>query len=197
MVLFDDYRLKEEKKKKKKEGFGKETINVIRTTQRNNVELTHLADNKANVLLSLNAIMLTFLIPNVVSHTDFIVERHLLIPLVILSLTCFSTIYISTMVLKPSRFDKPRYFKGGYKNHSPLFFGNIYKMAPDEFFEKLDKTFSGKSNIMENLSQDLFYSGKRLGYKMTWIRRAFDIFLIGLFLSIVASAIAFFASVHM
>ena len=191
MVLFDDYRLKEVKKEKK-EGFGKETINVIRTTQRNNVELTHLADNKANVLLSLNSIMLTFLIPNVVSNTDFIVERHLLIPLAILAMTCFFTIYISTMVLKPSKFDKPRYFRGKYKNHSPLFFGNVYKMTPDEFFEKIDDTFSGKENIMGVLKQDLFYSGKRLGYKMTWIRRAFDIFLIGLFFSIIASTVAFF-----
>ncbi|MEZ4957629.1 MAG: hypothetical protein R2825_28985 [Saprospiraceae bacterium] len=47
-------------KTNKKDKLTKETINIMRTTQRNNVELTHIADNKANVLLSLNAIMLTF-----------------------------------------------------------------------------------------------------------------------------------------
>ncbi|MEO1260464.1 MAG: Pycsar system effector family protein [Bacteroidota bacterium] len=196
MVLFEELQIAEQepgkkKKKNKKEGFNKDTVNVIRTTQRNNVELTHLADNKANVLLSLNAIMLTFLIPNVVSNTDFIIERHLLIPLVILAATCFSTIYISTIVLKPSRFENPRYFFNKYKNHSPLFFGNIYRMTSQEFYDSLDETFADDKNIMETLKQNLFYSGKRLGYKMTWIRRAFNIFLIGMFLSIISSVIAF------
>ena len=195
MVLFEELQYVEQepenKKKKKKEGFNKDTINVIRTTQRNNVELTHLADNKANVLLSLNAIMLTFLIPNVVSNTDFIVEKHLLIPLVILAITCFTTIYISTIVLKPSRFENPRYFYNKYSNYSPLFFGNIYRMNPEEFFSKLDETLSDKKNVTETLKQNLFYSGKRLGYKMTWIRRAFNIFLIGMLLSILSSIVAF------
>ncbi len=190
MVLIEEYPLIE-KKKKKKNGSKKEVINIIRTTQRNNVELTHLADNKANVLLSLNAIMLTFLIPNVVSNTDFIMERHLTIPLAMLAITCFLTIYISTRVLMPSKFDKPRYFRNGYKNHSPLFFGNVYKMEPESFFKNLDEAFSNKENIMDMLKQHLFYSGQRLGYKMTWIRRAFNIFLVGLLLTIVSTFIAF------
>lgn len=190
MVLLQEYQLTE-KKKKKKDGYRKEVVNIIRTTQRNNVELTHLADNKANVLLSLNAIMLTFLIPNVVSHTDYILERHLLIPLGMLAVTCFLTIFISTRVLMPSKFDKPRYFKNGYKNHSPLFFGNVYKMEPEEFFDNLDEAFASKLNIMDMLKQHLYYSGRRLGYKMTWIRRAFNIFLVGLFITIVSSFIAF------
>ena len=190
MVLFEEYEIKKTKKEKKKSP-DKEAINIIRTNQRNNVELTHLADNKANVLLSLNAIMLTFLIPSVVSNTDFIVEKHLLIPLIILALTCFSTIYISTMVLKPSRLDKSRYFKSEFRNKSPLFYGNIYKMTPGEFFESMDNRFSSKKQIMANLQQDLFYSGKRLAYKMNWITRAFDWFLIGLSLSIISSALAF------
>lgn len=176
---------------KKKDKINKETINVIRTTQRNNVELTHIADNKANVLLSLNAVMLTFLIPNVVSNTDFILERHLIVPLAILAGTCFCTICISTMVLKPSSFSRPRYFNGAYRNHSPFFFGNVYKMTPDDFFEKMDNALSDWERIRLSLAQDMYYSGVRLAYKMNWIRRAFNIFLIGLFISLVATAIVF------
>ena len=96
-------------------------------------------------------------------------------------------------VVGDSRFENPRYFFNKYKNHSPLFFGNIYRMSPPEFFASLDNTFSDKKTVMDNLKQDLFYSGKRLGYKMTWIRRAFNIFLVGMFLSIVSSVIAFVA----
>ena len=38
---------KEKKQKKKKSGISKQTINIIRTTQRNNIDLTAIADNKA------------------------------------------------------------------------------------------------------------------------------------------------------
>ena len=174
---------------KKKNKLNKETVNVIRTTQRNNVELTHIADNKANVLLSLNAVMLTFLIPNVVSHTEFILENHLFVPLIILACTCFATIFISTLVLKPSSFSRPRYFNGEYRNHSPFFFGNIYKMSPEDFFNKMDGALADWESIRLSLAQDMYYAGKRLAYKMNWIRRAFNIFLIGLFLSLVATGV--------
>ena len=50
---------------KTKEKLDKESVNIVRTLQRNNVQLIHIADNKAAVLLSLNAIMLTLLVPNV------------------------------------------------------------------------------------------------------------------------------------
>ncbi len=178
----------------KKDKLTKETINIIRTTQRNNVELTHIADNKANVLLSLNAIMITFLIPTVVANTDFIVVRHLYIPLVILALTCFATIYISTVVLKPTRFDNLRDENNPKSRHSPFFFGNYYKMAPDEFYNYMDEELEKNENLVHHLSQDLYYVGRRLGYKMTWIRRAFNIFLTGIFLSLFATAIVFFIS---
>ena len=67
------------KKKKKKSGISKETINIIRTTQRNNIDLTAIADNKANVLLSLNAIIIAALIPIVIANVDIVFEELLII----------------------------------------------------------------------------------------------------------------------
>lgn len=179
-------------KKKKKEGLAKETINIIRTTQRNNIELTHIADNKANVLLSLNAIMLTFLIPNVVANTEFVLEKMLYIPLVILACTCFATIYISTIVLKPSSFDKFRDENNVEGNFSPFFFGNFYKMESKDFFEYMQDALADKQNIRVHLSQDMYYVGRRLGFKMLWVRRAFSLFLWGIFLSLASTALVLF-----
>jgi hypothetical protein len=178
---------KAKKKKKQKNKLTKDAINVIRTTQRNNVELTHLADNKANVLLSLNALMLTFLIPGVVSNTEYIIERFLYIPLFILAATCFLTIYISTLVLKPSNFDQFHDENDPNRNYSPFFFGNFYRMKPEEFFQHLDESLNDTEVIRKNLAQDMFYVGRRLGFKMTWIRRAFVIFLWGMFFSILST----------
>ena len=170
----------------------KDAINIIRTTLRNNVELTHIADNKANVLLSLTAIMITFLIPNVVANMEYIEKKHLYIPLIILSTTCLLTILICTIVLKPIHFDKLRDKNDPIGRHSPFFFGNFYKMKPKEYYQYMQESLDKGSSVRQHLAQDLYYLGRRLGYKMTWIRRAFDIFLGGIFLTLLTTALAFF-----
>jgi len=35
----------------------------------------------------------------------------------------------------------------------------------------------------------LYYIGRRLGNKMTWVRRAFDIFTVGIFLTLISLVI--------
>lgn len=164
-------------------------VNIIRTTQRNNIELTHIADNKANVLLSLNALMITFLLPLVVAHTDVILEQLLYIPLVILSLTCFVTIYICTMVLKPSHLKNFRDNKSENGRFSPFFFGNFYQMEPQEFFSYIKETASRPDDVRSHLAEDLFYVGRRLAFKMNHIRWAFTIFTLGLFLSLASTGL--------
>ncbi|MBT8231852.1 MAG: hypothetical protein HKO66_08095 [Saprospiraceae bacterium] len=168
---------------------SKNILNIIRTTMRNNIELTHIADNKANVLLSLNALMLTFLIPSVISNIDLIKERHLGIPLLIIIVTCMVTIYLSALVLKPGDFDK---YKLNHKNTfvSPFFFGNYYKMTSKEYDQYITDAVSKEMLVRRHITQDLYYIGSRLGQKMSIIRNAFNIFLSGLILSIVAAAVA-------
>ncbi len=177
----------QEKKPKKK--LSKDIINIIRTTQRNNIELTHIADNKANVLLSLNALMVTFLLPLVVANSAVILERLLYIPLIFLSLTCFITIYICTIVLKPSNLKNFRDNDNQEGQFSPFFFGNFYKMQPQEFFDYIKDTAAKPDNIRGHLAEDLYYIGRRLAFKMNYIRWAFNIFIIGLFLSLLSTTI--------
>lgn len=173
---------------KSKEGLSKKTIDIIRTTQRNNIELTAIADNKANVLLSLNAIIIAALAPLVISNLDAVYEHHLLIPLSILSLTCFSTIYLAAKVLKPSKLNGKREGFAPEIHASPFFFGNFYQMESTEYYEYLNRGLSDPALIKAHMAQDLFYIGKRLGFKMSWIRKAFHIFTFGVFLTMVSLA---------
>ncbi|MCR9287596.1 DUF5706 domain-containing protein [Saprospiraceae bacterium] len=182
----------EETKETKDKKLSKDTINIIRTTQRNNIDLTHIADNKANVLLSLNAIIVTFLVPLVLAHSEVILNRLLFIPLLILSSTCFTTIYIATIVLKPARFENFRAGIDEKVKFSPFFFGNFYKMEANEFYTYMQEQISNKGRIGVHLAQDLFYVGKRLGYKMTWIRRAFNIFILGIFFTLLSTLLILF-----
>ena len=176
-------------KKKKKKAFPKDTINVIRTTLRNNIELTGIADNKASVLLSLNAIMLTFAMPLVSAYSSQILETKLFIPLILLSATCLLTIFYAARVLKPSNFNDPRDATTPGISSSPFFFGNFYKMNANDYYDRLLEGLQDPDTINAHLAQDLYYTGKRLGHKMAWIRLAFNIFTGGIFLSILTTSI--------
>jgi len=180
--------LKKEKKAKKGK-MSKEIINVIRTTQRNNIELTNIADNKANMLLSLNGIMISIAVPLILSNSDDLVGNYFYIPAIIMAITCFATMYISAMVLRPSNFEN---FRDSLKNKetaSPFFFGNYFKMKPEEFFADINKKLQDTSNLHDYVAQDLFFVGKRLGYKMQWIRTAFSLFIAGIFLTLLTTGI--------
>lgn len=175
------------KDKKKKKGLSKKTINIIRTAQRNNIDLTAIADNKANVLLSLNAIMITCLVPILFAYLDIIlINKQLFVPVFILGATCFTTMYLAAQVLKPMDFVS---FQGGMQNDedvSPYFFGNFYRMEPKEYYKHMKTSLSDPELIIEHLAQDLYYVGKRLGDKMVLTRKAFTIFTVGIFLTLVS-----------
>jgi pycsar effector protein len=173
-------------KSKSREGLSKKAINIIRTTQRNNIQLTAIADNKANVLLSLNAIMIAAFVPLIIANLEKVYSYHLLLPLCVLAATCFTTIYLAAKVLKPSKFDGDRKSVEPGINPSPFFFGNFYKMKTSDYYEYFDQGLSEPSLIKAHMAQDLYYIGKRLGDKMAWIRRAFNIFTFGIFLTILS-----------
>lgn len=119
---------------KSKKGVEKDIINVIRTTQRNNIDLTHIADNKANVLLTLNALMVSIIIPFALSNKNMLLELNLTLPLVILTVTNGITILIATMVLKPGDFKNyKKYNEDKGAMFSPFFFGNFFKMDRAEY----------------------------------------------------------------
>lgn len=183
---------KERKEQKEQMALAKQTINIIRTTQRNNIDLTAIADNKANVLLSLNAIMLTFIIPLILTNSDQIMEKHLYIPLIILSVTCFITMYLAAQVLKPSDFDQQRASTHPSIKASPFFFGNFYKMEAGEYYQFLQEGLAEENLVKAHLAQDMYYIGRRLGVKMDCIRKAFNIFIVGVFITLASSGIFLF-----
>ena len=187
---------KNKKGTKEKKGMDKGILNIIRTTMRNNIELTHIADNKANVLLSLNALMITFLIPIVIPYIETIKQYRLFVPIIILVSTSFIVIYLAALVLKPGKFflNQKEIEKGKFA--SPFFFGNFYQMNRKEFMDHFEASISDTDIVRSHIAEDLHYIGSRLGRKMTLIRIAFNIFMIGFFLSIGLSILLLFIYPH-
>ncbi|MEO0873768.1 MAG: Pycsar system effector family protein, partial [Bacteroidota bacterium] len=72
---------------------------------------------------------------------------------------------------------------------SPFFFGTAYGMSLEEYYDKLINTSMDKESVRQFITQDLFFIGRRLGEKMALIRRSFQIFRIGMFVTLLATAL--------
>ncbi|MCB0601712.1 MAG: hypothetical protein KDC28_10810 [Saprospiraceae bacterium] len=178
----------EKEKKKKKLGISKEAINIIRTTYRNNIDLTSIADSKANILMSLNSLMLTFLIPIVLSNLDEIILYRLYVPLILLAITCVACIIIAALATRPVKMgtQKVKADTGDRTRMSPFFFGNYYRMQRENYFEMLEETLAEPELILDSIKLDLYFLGRSIGQKYHKIRICFLVFILG----ISASALA-------
>ena len=173
---------------KKHVAFSKNTLNVIRTTGRNNIDLINIADNKASILMSLNAIILTVLAPMVLTEVELILQERLYIPLIILVITTFTTMALCASVLRPAKLRSNESQLEKRHNISPFFFGNYYRLKPEEYLPFVQRSLGKDELVSEYVLQDLYFVGRILGIKYVYIRRAFEIFVSGIGLSLLATA---------
>lgn len=170
----------------KKNKLNKNVLNLIRTTQRNNIDLKNIADNKANILMSINALMITFLIPIVFSHIDVIMGHYLYIPLAILTTTCMITLTISAIVLRP--FSTNNKFKPkalNVKTTSPFFFENSTEFTEDQFHDYFIKVSQNDDKVLKYAVSDLFYFSNILAIKYKQIRWAYMVYIFGIMAAII------------
>jgi hypothetical protein len=96
----------------KKEGKGKKKDELSRTiassksaqTQfktalRNHIDLSSIADNKANMMLSVNALIITFALP--LLGKEFSNNKALLIPMILLLVVCLTSMIFATLATRP------------------------------------------------------------------------------------------------
>lgn len=184
---------KKEKTKKKQIKINRTAINIIRTTQRNNIDLKSIADNKANILLSVNSLMVTLLIPIFITNVDYIFEHKLYIPIGLLSITCLVTLILAALVLLPFS-QQGQYFQG--KNHfseiSPFFFQHFEKMSVEEYYSYFLQTMDDQEQFYKCILEDLHYFGRVITLKYRQIKYAFIVFIAGISISTLATALVLF-----
>ena len=200
--------LKKEKKKKKK--YRKEEVKaklkakykdespdrgvqtLYRTTLRNHIKLSDIADTKANILLSVNAIIISLALSNMIPKLDAPSNRHLLIPTLILVIFSVASIIMSILSTRPNvtsgEFTREQVKK---KQVNILFFGNFHKMKYDQYQWAINEIIYDKDYIYEALTKDLYLLGVVLNKKYLLLRKTYTVFMVGIIVSVISFIIAF------
>ncbi len=174
------------KKKKEKDARGRETL--FRSTYMNQVNLIHLADQKANMIISINTMIISAIIAisgyGTVADTIQYNRGTILIPLVLIVLSSLISVVFAIQAARPKVVKAKQNIKVKEKS-SLLFFGEIVKYTQQEYLSKMDALINTKAEVYEHMTIDLYNQGKILSRKYTMLAYAYQIFMFGFVISVV------------
>ncbi len=181
--------------KEKKPERGIETM--FRVAMSNHMNLSKMADDKANFLLSINGIILSFAIANLLSKFDTTNNAFLILPTGVLMIVCLLSLIFAILSTRPkvaegksSRAD----IEG--KKANLLFFGNFHSMSFEDFKWGFNEMMADKEYLYGSLIKDLYFLGKVLGVKYKLIRTAYTIFMWGIILTVFSYAASYYYYFH-
>ncbi len=191
--------IKEKKKEKKKllkinDNKADKTIETMyRVTLRNHIKLSDIADAKANILLSVNAIILSLALSNLFPKLDKADNHYLIVPTLIFLLTAVVSIIFAILSTRP-KVTSGTFTKEDIENKKVnlLFFGNFYKMPLEVFDEGIFTLIKDKEYLYKSLNKDLYFLGIVLARKYKLLRITYAIFMTGIIISVLAFGIAFY-----
>ncbi|MGQ2982030.1 Pycsar system effector family protein [Flavobacterium sp.] len=190
-------------KKKSKEKLNKKKLEklerpdrgvdtVFRVTLNNHTRLSEIADSKANILLSVNAIIISIVLTTIIPKLDSPSNAHLVTPTLILMAFTVATIIFAILSTRP------KVTSGTFTREdidqqkvNLLFFGNFYKMPLEEYEWAMNEMMKSRDYLYGSMIKDLYFLGLVLHRKYRLLRITYTVFMIGILASVGAFIYAF------
>ena len=165
---------------------------MFRVTLKNHITLSNIADTKANILLSVNAIIVSLVLSNLVSKLDNPSNDYLIWPTIIFVIFTVLSIILSIMATRPN-VTSGKFTKEDVANKKVnlLFFGNFHKMSLKDFEWAMGEMMQDRDYLYSSMKKDLYFLGLVLNKKYKILRLTYSVFMIGIIVSVIAFAIAF------
>ena len=165
---------------------------MFRVALRNHITLSDIADTKANILLSVNAIIISMALSTLIPKLDNPSNHYLIIPSLIFIAFTVASIILSVMATRPN-VTEGKFTKEDVANKKVnlLFFGNFHQMKLPDFEWAMDEMMKDRDYLYGSLTKDLYFLGLVLNRKYKLLRTTYTVFMIGIIVSVVAFAIAF------
>jgi predicted metal-dependent HD superfamily phosphohydrolase len=182
----------EEKKKNKEEKPERGIDTLFRVTLGNHTRLSGIADSKANILLSVNAIIISIALSSIIPKLDSPKNAHLVIPTFIMLISSVVTIIFAILSTRPkvtSGFFTREDVES--KKVNLMFFGNFYKMPLEDYDWAMNEMMKDRDYLYSTMIKDLYYLGLVLQRKYNLLRIAYNFFMVGIVVTVIAFIIAF------
>lgn len=162
---------------------------MFRNAIRTHVEFSGLADNKANIMISINTLIIGAVVTLLLRKLDN--NPHLIIPTFMLIATSMTCIVFAVIAAKP-KLSEGKFTRASIENKETnlLFFGNFFNMNLNEFKWGMYELMRDPDYLYGSMIKDFYYLGQAVGRKYKYVNICFNIFMYGLIISIIAYTIA-------
>ena len=134
---------------------------MLRTTQQHHVQLSLIADQKANILLACNSIILS------------------------LSLSRIISMLLALLVVAPLSLKKKRPHPDD-RNFNVLFFDHFTTLPFNQFRDRMFSTMESSEQVQEAMVKDIYQIGKVLTTrKYLFLKGSSSVFMLGVVVSII------------
>ena len=175
--------------KKGKDRTERERQTFYRVTFKNNCNLLQIADNKANIIISINALLISSTVALIgygtVSNQIEVQNPWIFVPVLIFLATGLLSTIIAVQAAKPKIIGKKNENPAKEKpKSSVMFFGVSANLSMDEYLGEINRILDSKEHIQDQMSISLYYQGMVLNRKYKLLRRAYEVFIAALVMGI-------------
>ncbi len=162
---------------------------MFRLTSKNHIELSAMADTKANIMISVNSIILSVIVSVLIRKLEE--YPHLIIPTIIMTVVCLATIVFAILATRPN-------VSSGLftdddintKKTNLLFFGNFHRMEQDKYEWGMKEMMKDADYLYSSLIRDIYFLGVVLGKKYKLLRISYTIFMFGFVIAVISFMLA-------
>jgi predicted metal-dependent HD superfamily phosphohydrolase len=166
----------------------------FRTNYRTHINLSAIADNKANIMISVNAILISVII-SVISYRNMTeTNPAVLLPAIIFLVTGLSSLIFAVLAARPkvtSFINDATPLEEARRNL--MFFGNFVALKIERYEELMDQMFQDSELLYGNMTRDLYHLGQVLDRKYRYLTISYNVFMVGFIATVLTFMFALLA----
>ena len=162
---------------------------MFRTTSKNHYTLNEMIDRKANIMITVNSIILSLVLGGLIGNAE---AQELAkgncqqLAILVLTIASISSIIFAILSIRPGTThgefteDEIRN-KGG----NLLYYGNFHNMHLRDYEWAVLQMMNDQDYLYGSMIKDIYYLGQLLAKKCRYIRKSLTIFLVGIVLAVI------------
>ncbi len=174
-------RKKKKKKDRKKDQLGsaRGIETMFRTSYRTHIDMSSLADNKANIMISINGLIMSIIIASIFSRID--TNPWLALPTTLLLVGCLISMVFAVLAARPRVSSRLLTLDEVRQNRANiLFFGNFVNLREDDFMQGMKELLQNTDGLYVSMIRDIYSLGTVLARKFRLLRVSYNVFMAGL-----------------
>ena len=185
---------KKDKKEKKNKKEGAKTVSTMfRNLMSNHLQISALADRKAGLLVSINALIISIMTSFLVH--EFAANPKLLIPTCLLVAICLLTITFALLCTRPNvkpLSKKPQ--SDDFQKIDLLFFGDYTQLSVEDYKTAMKEMMANDVQLHDKMIENIYAQGTIIKKKYRLLKIAYTIFIIGFPIAVVSYLITLYFS---